>query len=178
MTIEDDDVAGEARGGVLRVYGEVMDLVQYWELALAVLWWRKTRKRGKPNAEVDSPRSERAVRGLQKAYLKTSPQETRAVVADVLGDAAAENFQALIERRNWLAHAALRQRRRDDGDFDHGTIDDLVAIGRDVSTHLAAVMHAIDQDPDVYEGPVLPGWEEATASILGRLEKGQSVLRR
>jgi hypothetical protein len=72
----------EIRERVLIVYGEVMSLVQLWEQALALVWWRTERRQpDKPAGDFDTARSQREVMRLEAAFQRMTAQAVRAAVA-------------------------------------------------------------------------------------------------
>jgi hypothetical protein len=72
----------ESREHILIGYGEVMSIVQRWEQALALVWWRVGRKhKNGPTGDFDTPRSQREIMRLEAAFLRTPAQQVRATVA-------------------------------------------------------------------------------------------------
>lgn len=99
---------------VYRVYGSVMHTVQYWELALAVLWWQVTTPEA-DRREAESKASRKAVDRLEKAFTKMTASQARKELENDLPPETLGLVGGLLEARNQLAHRFLRERQDADG---------------------------------------------------------------
>lgn len=167
----------DARERVLIAYGEVMSIVQLWEQALAVIWWRTTRKQpARATGDFDTHRSQREIARLEAAFLRMTAQAVREAVTPHLGATAADNLSDLTSERNRLAHRFLRECGAEHGDFRAGTHDQLLAVGERFMQSLGAAMQVIEGF-EPYRGPVGPHWEAIANRITDRLSAGRNVPR-
>jgi hypothetical protein len=169
-------IAGDdSRRCVLLAYGEVMSLVQHWEQALPVVWWRATRKNpGRPAGDFDTPASQKEIRRLEAAFLRTTAQAVREAVAPHLEPETVDGLPDLMAARNRLAHRFLREQLVEGGDFKPGTHGELIALGTRFMESWESIMRTIDGFED-YTGPVFEGWEPIAERIIGRVFSGEKV---
>jgi hypothetical protein len=168
----------DAREHVLIGYGEVMAVVQDWELALAIVWWRTSRKRRtRPSGDFDTPRSQKEVTRLEAAFLRKTVQELREDVAPHLEHQTADDLEGLIGERNRLAHRFLREQKAAEGpDFEPGTHDELLALGNRFDSSRASIMQTLDS-LESYDGPVPEHWPEIAERIMERVFSGRKIPR-
>jgi hypothetical protein len=167
----------DARECVLVVYGEVMLIVQFWEQALAFIWWRAERRNPtRATGDFDTPSSQKEIVRLEAAFLRLTAQRVREAVATHLEPAAADDLSELMTERNRLAHRFLRERSADDGDFLPGTYEQLITIGSRFMASFEAAKRVIDGF-EPYRGPVLAHWGAVADRITKRLSAGEVVPR-
>lgn len=167
----------DARERVLIGYGEVMSIVQDWELALAVVWWRTTRKhRSRPSGDFNTARSQKEIKRLEAAFLRKTAQDIREEIAPHLEHQAADDLEGLMNERNRLAHRFLRERATDDRQFEPGTHDELISLGNRFMSSLGSVMRTIGRFED-YKGPVPEHWPGTAERIMERVFGGQTIPR-
>jgi hypothetical protein len=169
---------GDRREPVLIGYGEVMSVVQLWEQALALIWWRAERKHKKrPSGDFDTERSQREIMRLEAAFLRTPAQAIREAVAPHLEADTASNLEGLIAERNRLAHRFLREQNVGKGTFKAGTQDQLIALGNAFMESLDSIAKSLMADYEPYDGPVPDHWPAIAERIAERLFGGNSVPR-
>jgi hypothetical protein len=167
----------DSRDSVLRGYGEVMAVVQDWELALAIVWWRTERKhKDRPSGDFDTAASQKEISRLEAAFLRKTAQEVREAVTPHLESNTADDLEGLIKARNRLAHSFLRERMAADGDFQPGTHSELVALGNTFWDSYASIMQTIASFED-YQGPVPTHWPALAERITERVFSGQKIPR-
>ena len=165
----------EDRERVLIGYGEVMSVVQFWELALAVVWWRaQRRKKTHPSGDFDTDRSQKEIFRLEAAFLRMSAQAVRDAVAPHLESTAAEDLEDLMAVRNRLAHRFLREQSLGPRDFKPGTHDELLRVGNRFMSSLESIMRTISAF-EPYKGPVPAHWEELGERITERVFSGRPI---
>lgn len=167
----------DSRESVLVGYGEVMSIVQLWELALALVWWGQTPKERLPAGDFDTPRSQKEIRRLEAAFLRASAQSVREAVKPHLEPKTADGLDALMKERNRLAHSYLRDQAADSEDaFKPGTHQELILVGGRFMESLESIMRTI-MDRDPYEGPVLPHWPALAQRLVERVFSGEAIPR-
>jgi hypothetical protein len=167
----------DPRERVLIGYGEVMAVVQDWELALAIVWWRtECKQKGRPSGDFDTAASQKEISRLEAAVLRMTAQSVREAVAPHLEATTAQNLDALIDERNRLAHRFLRETSASDGDFQPGTHDELIALGSRFDDSRASVMRTI-QSFEFYDGPIPEHWPAVADRITERAFSGQTIPR-
>lgn len=168
---------GDARERVLIGYGEVMSVVQHWEQALAILWWRTTRKSpGRPTGDFNTARSQKEILRLEAAFLRMTAQAVRDAVSPHLDPETAANLPALMDDRNRLAHRFLREQATEGGWFEAGTHDQLIALGNRFMDSYEAIVHEV-MKADPYTGPVPSHWPDLADRITDRLARGERIPR-
>jgi hypothetical protein len=170
------EVRTDSRERVLLAYGEVMSLVQHWEQALAMVWWRAERKGPRPAGDFDTPASQKQISRLEAAFLHMTAQAVREAVSPHLEPETAESLSELMADRNRLAHRFLRERASEGGDFEAGTHDQLIAMGNRFMESWESIMRTIDSF-EGYTGPVPKYWEPIAERIVGRVFSGEKVPR-
>lgn len=170
------DRGQDARERVLIGYGEVMCVVQYWELALAGTWWLRTRKRNtRPTGDFDTARSQKEIMRLEAAFLRTPAQSIREAVSPHLERETATDLQDLMAERNRLAHRFLRDHADgDQGAFKPGTHGELIALGDRFLGSLESVMQSM-MGSESYAGPVLDHWPDLADRIVERVFSGKPI---
>jgi len=167
----------DSREQVLIAYGEVMSIVQMWEQALSIVWWRKERKQPSlPSGDFDTPRSQKEIRRLEAALLRTPVQAIRETVEPHLEPKTAEGLGELLAERNRLAHRFLRETVSADRNFEPGTHNRLIALGDRFMASLESVMRTIEKF-ESYKGPVPKHWRPLAARMMGRVFSGQAIPR-
>jgi hypothetical protein len=167
----------DVRDHVLIGYGEVMSIVQFWEQALAFVWWRTQRKNpSRPSGDFDTQRSQKEITRLEAAFLRMTAQAVRKAVAPHLEHKTADDLDELMTERNRLAHRFLRERVAGDRDFEPGTHDLLLALGNRFMASLESVMRTIEGF-EPYKGPVPAHWEALGDRITERVFSGQAIPR-
>lgn len=165
----------EAPEQVFLCYGHVMRIVQMWEQALALVWWRATRKNpSHPAGDFDTPKSQREIRRLEAAFLRTTAQAMRETVSPLLKPEAAHNLPSLMAERNRLAHRFLRERAADGDAFVAGTHEELVAIGNRFVQSAGSIIETI-MSFEPYAGPVPAHWPEVAQRLSDRLFSGEAI---
>jgi hypothetical protein len=169
----------DPREQVLRGYGEVMSLVQFWEQALEVVWWRTQRKhQNRPTGEFDTERSQREVIRFERALQKMTVQMIADAIAPHLEPKTAGGLENLADERNRLAHRFLLQQAEveSDGDFKPGTHKELLHLGQRFMASLSSVMGTVASF-ESYDGPVPAHWSPIAARIVKRAFSGQAIPR-
>jgi hypothetical protein len=167
----------DTRERVLIGYGEVMVIVQLWEQALAVVWWRTLRKNpSRPSGDFDTPRSQKEIMRLEAAFLRMTAQAVSKAISPHLEPKTAEDLSELMTERNRLAHRFLRESIADGRDFEPGTHDQLIALGNKFMASLESVMRTIGGF-EPYEGPVAEHWNALAERITERVFSGQAIPR-
>ena len=170
-------LGNDAHERVLIGYGQVVSIVQLWEQALAVVWWRTQRKnRSRATGDFDTARSQKEIVRLEAAFLRMTAQAVKEAVAPHLEPKTADDLGELMSERNRLAHRFLREIFADDGNFTPGTHDQLIALGNRFMDSLESVTGTI-ADFEPYKGPVLEHWGALAERITKRVFRGQAVPR-
>lgn len=167
----------DVREHVLVGYGEVMSIVQFWEQALAIIWWRTQRKNpSRPSGDFDTQRSQKEIVRLEAAFLRVTAQAVKKAVAPHLEPKTADDLDELMAERNRLAHRFLREKMAGDRDFEPGTHDHLLALGTRFMASLESVMRTIEGIKP-YKGPVPEHWEALGHRITERIFTGRAIPR-
>lgn len=169
----------DQRQRVLIAFGEVMSIVQAWEEALEVVWWRTRRKHpNRPSGDFDTPRSQREVVRLERALQQKPIHEIKESIKSFLEPETAEELRDLIAARNRLTHRFLREQAVQDagGSFKPGTVDLLDDLGSRFMRSYRSVMHTIMSFPE-YDGPVLSHWPAIADRIVELAFSGDSIPR-
>lgn len=169
----------EPREKVLRGYGEVMQVVQQWEQALEIVWWRVARKHpNRASGDFDTDLSQREIVRLERALQKMTAQMVAKDIAPHLAPDTAEGLEGLSNERNRLAHRFLLERADLDsaGAFRPGTHAELLQLGGRFMASLESIAQTIDGFPD-YDGPVPAHWPALADRIVGRAFCGQPIPR-
>jgi hypothetical protein len=168
----------DARDHVLRGCGEVMVVVQDWELALAFVWWYVERKnKSHPAGDFDTPRSQKEIRRLEAAFRRVTAQASREAVTPHLEPQTADDLDGLMDARNRLAHRFLREHKATAGcDFQAGTLEELFALGNTFWNSYASIMRTVGSFED-YHGPVPAHWPALAERIIDRAFSGQPIPR-
>jgi hypothetical protein len=168
----------DSRDGVLRGYGEVMAVVQEWELALTLVSHHAERKpNSQPVDDFDTSKSQKEIRRLEDAFLRKTAQAARQSVEPLLEPDTAKDLQGLMTERNRLAHRFLREHAVPGGsDFEPGTHRELLALGDKFDRARASVMRTLAGFED-YTGPVPEHWPAIAGRITERLFNGEAIPR-
>lgn len=167
----------DERERVLICYGEVMCVVQDWEQALAIVWWRTTRKDpDRATGDYDTQGSQKEVRRFEAAFLRMSAQEQRGAVAPHLDSHTAVGLKGLMGDRNRLVHRFLSEQGTGGSDFKPGTHDQLIEFGNRFFASLESIMQTISRF-ERYKGPVAEHWEAVAERIVDRVFNGVKVPR-
>lgn len=166
---EDEHLPLEPADEVYRIYGNVMHLVQTWELALALLSWRV--KLPQPSGEAESDASAVAVGELERAFQRVTAGRARRDLEDNLPAEVAGTLDALIPNRNRLAHRFLREQQLRDG-FQPGSLVWLGNAGAGFEASLKQINLQLDAFGS-YDGPVRSHWPRLAQLLAGRLFAGE-----
>jgi hypothetical protein len=166
---------GDVRERVLIAYGEVMSVVQFWEQALALLWWGTTRKK-RPAGDFDTTRSQREIMRLETAFLRMPAQAVREAIAPRLDPQAAADLVELVPVRNRLAHRFLREQVDETGAFRPGTHEQLLVAGDRFLRSTDSIVRAL-ASAEPYDGPVPAHWPGVAARVTQRLFSGEPIPR-
>lgn len=159
-------------------YGHVMSIVQQWEQAQEIIWWRAKRKHPtRPSGDWDSDRSQREIIRLERALQQLTPQSIIEQIAPVLPEGAAEEIRGLFQERNRLAHRFLLERQTGRGGYVPGTHAELVGLGKRFMASLDRLMTCDALHSTSYRGDVPPHWEGLAQRITDRAFSGQSIPR-
>jgi hypothetical protein len=162
----------ESNDEVHRVYGSVMHVVQFWELALALAWCQATTPAGE-RAEAESTASKKAVHRLETAFGKVTASQARKELGDDLPPEVLGSVSELVRDRNRLAHRFLRERQCADG-FKPGTLAWLGDAGFRFDASVRALsVHMDSAGP--YQGDVAPHWPAIGTSLTAHLFAGEPV---
>lgn len=158
---------------MLRGYGEVMSVVQLWEQALEILWWRTSRKHpNRPTTDYNTDRSQREIRRLETALQSMTVKRLAAAVTPHLEADTAADLEALTDARNRLAHRFLMERAvlSTDGGFQTGTHRELLQLEERFMASAASVRRTIAGLPTYRAGA-------SPLACHRRSARGASVLR-
>lgn len=168
----------EANEDIFIAYGHVMSLVQMWEQAQEIIWWRVKRKRpNRPSGDWDTDRSQREIVRLERALQQTTPQSIIEQIEPSLPDGAADEVRELFADRNRLAHRFLLERQVPGEGYVAGTRAELIEIGNRFMASLDKLMTAEALHGKPYDGEVPPHWEPLAQRITDRAFGGQSIPR-
>ena len=162
----------EAAHEVYGIYGNVMHLVQTWELALAILWWRGTTP-ASGTGEAESKASAEAVDRLENAFIKVTASQARRDLGDDLPIEIAELVGELLPIRNRLAHRFLREQQLGTG-FEPGTLAWLGSAGARFDESVRTIFKRMGSLGS-YEGPVRAHWPNLGDKLVDRLLAGEPV---
>lgn len=169
----------EPREKVLWGFGEVMQVVQQWEQALEIVWWRVARKHpNRPSGGFDTERSQREIVRLERALQKMTAQMVAKAVGPHLALETAAALDTLADERNRLAHRFLLERAdlESVGGFRPGTHAELLQLGARFMDSLESITDTIAGFP-AYDGPVPAHWPAVAERIVGRAFSGQPIPR-
>lgn len=161
----------EPANEVYRIYGNVMHVVQTWELALALLSWRV--RLPQPSGEAESDASARAVNELERAFQRVTAGRARRDLKDNLPAEIADTLDALIPNRNRLAHRFLREQQLRD-EFQPGSLVWLGNAGASFEASLRQISVQLDSF-DSCDGPVRSHWPRLAQTLAERLFAGEPV---
>jgi len=167
-----DAGAFEAGDEVYRIYGSVMHAVQYWELVLALRWWRMLTPPS-DDREADSTAAAKPVNRLETAFTKVTASQARKELEGDMPDELLAAVGGLIDDRNRLAHRFLRERQFG-ADFRPGTLAWLGNAG----ARFDASTRSLGEDlasGGSYEGAVRPHWPTLGETLVERLFAGESI---
>jgi len=153
-------------------------VVQFWEQALEIVWWRTQRKhKSRPTGDVDTERSRVQIQRLETALTKMTVKQIAHAVKPHLAQDAAANLDELAKERNVLAHRFLNRQMalETDGDFRPGTHDVLLDLMRRFMSSLRSVMATVDGF-EPYKGPVPAHWPPIAERLVERAFSGQPLL--
>ncbi|MDQ2736843.1 MAG: hypothetical protein M3Y55_18050 [Pseudomonadota bacterium] len=84
-------------------YGHVMSVVQQWEQAQEIIWWRVKRKHpNRPSGDWDTDRSQREIIRLERALRQTMPRSVIEQIAPALPEGAAEEIRVCSQTATGL----------------------------------------------------------------------------
>lgn len=172
MPAEPESPALEPSDEVYRIYGSVMHVVQYWELALVLRWWQMLTP-PVDQREAESRAAAKAVDRLEKAFTKVTASQARKDLEGDLPEDLLATVGDLIEDRNRLAHRFLREQQEGAG-FRQGTLRWL----GDAGARFDAAVRALNADPggrEPYEGAVRPHWQALGEVLVERLFAGKPI---
>ena len=167
----DDPLPMEPANEVYWIYGNVMHLVQTWELALALLSWRA--RLPQPSGEAEAEASAKAVGELERAFQRVTAGRARRDLEDNLSAEIADTLDALIPNRNRLAHRFLREQQLRDG-FQPGSLVWLGNAGTAFEASLKQIRVQLGS-LNSYDGPVRTHWPRVAQTLVGRLFAGEPV---
>lgn len=169
----------DQREHVLLGFATVMEIVQHWEEALEVVWWRTQRKHpNRATGDFDTERSQREIVRLERALQQIPVHAIKESVKPFLEPETADGLDELIALRNRVAHRILRERAVQDarGDFKSGTAELLDDAARRFMSSLRSVIHTTMNLPG-YEGPVPSHWPAMADRIVEKAFSGESIPR-
>jgi hypothetical protein len=167
------------RDRVLITFGMAMEIIQKWEEALGIVWWRTQRQH--PNramGDFATERSQREIVRLERALQQIPIHAIKESVKPLLEPETAERLDELIAIRNHVAHRILRERAIQDADgtFMPGTAELLDDGSRRFMASLRSVMRTIMNLP-AYDGPVPSHWPAIADRIVEKAFSGEPIPR-
>jgi hypothetical protein len=168
MTAQDIEPADD----IYRAYGSIMHLVQTWESAVVLLWWRAGIPEG-GTGEAETPASVTVVQRLERAFTRVTAGQARRALGDDMPPAIAQAVADLIPDRNRLAHRFLREQQLGPG-FAPGTMQWLVEAGERFDACLRSLFEHMESFGS-YDGVVRPHWPDLADKAVERLMRGEPL---
>jgi hypothetical protein len=158
---------------VYRIYGNVMHLVQTWESAVVLLWWRAGIPEG-GSGEAEAERSASAVDRLERAITRVTAGQARRELGGELPTEIADSVANLIPDRNRLAHRFLREQQVDAG-FAPGTLEWLGDAGARFDACIRALIRHMERSVRTRASYDRTGLSWPTRSPTGSSEASRSI---